>query len=526
MKASSSSRVSTRWVFGLLGAVLFCNFVLLHFMQQGPTQDTQQEVDEARQRAQEAGRLAQSLYHDNEALQQRVRLLNRERDSLLAGQPAGTSSAGSSSSGSGSSTDTRTVARLIEEVKDRSGEMARQLQREASIALINHIHRNQNPPSCLPSSSTRFMVCPMMDTCGFGCAFHHATYCFIAALRDNRTVVFEDDAHHWQYAKGCAEAGRAPGWECYFEPLSSCHYADIESSRTGKDWPQWRPNSSDKVTYVPFWSRPERGQNFFPWASTDGDQTNDPFFIPKVAKDILGLVPHGEIGDLRAWFVGQLEKYMLRPNKLTGRALREIHAELARVPGSNEKSAPVKADPDDVGEWWKADWEFPEDHHARSKDARDLTGEWRHPIAAMHVRRTDHGSEAPFRDVAEYVKRIEKWWDEYRARPENRLMTERLRIYLATDEPKVIEEAGKMYPQFVFLTTSHGGRSSGEGERAGTAHTQNLLSDLFHLAKADFFVGTASSQVSRMAYERQQTHSLDRHNWRTFVSLDSPWYFP
>jgi hypothetical protein len=137
-------------------------------------------------------------------------------------------------------------------------------------------------------------------------------------------------------------------------------------------------------------------------------------------------------------------------------------------------------------------------------------------------------------------------------------MTERLRIYLATDEPKVIEEAGKMYPQFVFLTTSHGGRSSGEGERAGTAHTQNLLSDLFHLAKADFFVGTASSQVSRcphlsppcpptlwlsaqlnqslgvlvvshnhrMAYERQQTHSLDRHNWRTFVSLDSPWYFP
>jgi hypothetical protein len=84
-----------------------------------------------------------------------------------------------------------------------------------------------------------------------------------------------------------------------------------------------------------------------------GDQTNDPFFIPQVAKDILGLVPHGEIGsfrfllfavllrvpglnclfcgvgddvvftgDLRAWFVGQLEKYMLRPNRATGRALR------------------------------------------------------------------------------------------------------------------------------------------------------------------------------------------------------------
>jgi hypothetical protein len=83
-----------------------------------------------------------------------------------------------------------------------------------------------------------------------------------------------------------------------------------------------------------------------------GDQTNDPFFIPRVAKDILGLVPHGEIGnrrspapplvplparvrfitrgvaraagDLRAWFVGQLEKYMLRPNEPTARALRVL----------------------------------------------------------------------------------------------------------------------------------------------------------------------------------------------------------
>jgi glycoprotein 6-alpha-L-fucosyltransferase len=75
--------------------------------------------------------------------------------------------------------------------------------------------------------------------------------------------------------------------------------------------------------------------------------------------------------------------------------------------------------------------------------------------------------------------------------------SERLRIYLATDEPRVIEEAGRLYPQFVFLTTNNGGRASGEGERAGLTHTHNLLSDVFHLAKADFFVGTASSQVSR-----------------------------
>lgn len=523
----------SRWVSGLLGAVLLCNVLLLYWMQlpmSGVSMaEKQQETDQVRQRAHEASRLALSLHRESEVLQERVRTLTRERDALR------TSLAKSGGGGGGDLPVLAgaSVESLVEEVRERSGELARVLQGEASRALHRHIHRNQHPPSCDPASGTRFMVCPMVDACGFGCALHHATYCFIAALSDNRTVVFEDDAHKWPYAKGCDEAGREPGWECYFEPLSSCHYTDLLPLKAGHsrvEWPSWRPGSADKVTYVTFWSRPERGLNFFPWASTDGDQTNDPFFIPRVAKDILGLVPHGEIGDLRAWFVGQLEKYMLRPNEPTARALREIHANLARVDGSQEKGMSRKANPDDVGEWWRADWERPSDKAREDDDDSDeghMAGEWRHPIAAMHVRRTDHSSEAPFRDVREYVERIEHWWNQYRARPENRLLAPgRLRIYLATDEPKVIEEAGRLYPQFVFLTTSHGGRSSGEGERTGPAHTHNLLSDLFHLAKADFFVGTASSQVSRMAYERQQTYALDRHNWRSFVSLDAPWYFP
>lgn len=73
----------------------------------------------------------------------------------------------------------------------------------------------------------------------------------------------------------------------------------------------------------------------------------------------------------------------------------------------------------------------------------------------------------------------------------------RLRIYLATDEPRVIEEATTKYPQYIFLTTKQQGLASGEGERTGILHTENLLSDVYHLALCDFFVGTASSQVTR-----------------------------
>jgi glycoprotein 6-alpha-L-fucosyltransferase len=520
-------RGSTLWVFGVLAAVLVCNMLLLHYMQQG-SGENERDMAEVRQ----AQRVASSLRQENEALQLRLRHLTRERDALRSSSSSSSSidAEEAEKKRDGSWSEASELEAVLEDIKERSGDLAKELQRRASEALHRYIGHIQNPPSCAADSPAQFMVCPVVDSCGFGCALHHLTYCFIAALRDNRTVVLEDDAINWPYARGCKEEGRREGWECFSQPISSCHHSDLRSWTGHRALPDWKYGSPEKVTTVRFWSRPDRGINFLPWASTDGDQTNDPFYMPQVAKDVLALVPHGEIGDLRAWLVGHIQKYLLRPNVQTARALREIHANLARVAGSHEQSAVGQASGDQVGDWWKADWELPHDQRTTYSDGngdqQQPLGEWRHPIAGMHVRRTDHGSEAPFREVHEYMARIEAWWNDYRSHPDHPYVSSRLRVYLATDEPKVIEEAGRSYPQFVFLTTSHGGRASGEGERQGTVHTQNLLSDLFHLAKCDFFVGTASSQVTRMAYERQQTHSLDRHNWRAFVSLDAPWYFP
>lgn len=56
----------------------------------------------------------------------------------------------------------------------------------------------------------------------------------------------------------------------------------------------------------------------------------------------------------------------------------------------------------ELGQWWGVKWEGTE-------GIRE-TAEWRHPIAGMHVRRTDKIAEAPFRDVSEYMDRILKWW--------------------------------------------------------------------------------------------------------------------
>ncbi len=136
-------RLSPRWVLGLLGVVLLCNVLLLQ-LAQFPLGEKQRETDGVRQRAHEASSLAAlSLDRDREVLQERVRLLTRERDSLLA-----TTAQGASSSSESTSEASGSVERLLEQVRQRSGEMARLLQSQASRALQLHIQRNQNPPSC------------------------------------------------------------------------------------------------------------------------------------------------------------------------------------------------------------------------------------------------------------------------------------------------------------------------------------------------------------------------------------------
>jgi hypothetical protein len=109
--------------------------------------EKQQETDQVRQRAHEASRLALSLHRETEALQERVRTLTRERDTLRTSLAKSGGGGGDLPVLAGAS-----VESLVEEVRERSGELARVLQGEASRALHRHIHRNQHPPSCDPAS--------------------------------------------------------------------------------------------------------------------------------------------------------------------------------------------------------------------------------------------------------------------------------------------------------------------------------------------------------------------------------------
>eukprot|EP01103_Thecamoeba_quadrilineata_P018740 TRINITY_DN7322_c0_g1_i1.p1 TRINITY_DN7322_c0_g1~~TRINITY_DN7322_c0_g1_i1.p1 ORF type:complete len:477 (+),score=57.54 TRINITY_DN7322_c0_g1_i1:21-1451(+) len=145
-----------------------------------------------------------------------------------------------------------------------------------------------------------------------------------------------------------------------------------------------------------------------------------------------------------------------------------------------------------------------------------LSSEWKHPIACIHVRRSDHIIEAPYRKIEEYMAIVEKWFEASNIQKGN----ETRRVFIATEDEKVLSEL----EVWTNITWVHTSRSEFIVNRQSQEGTLSVLFDIFQLSQCDFVVGTHSSQVTRLSYELMQTN---RNNGYSFLySLDDPWYHP
>ncbi|VDN15149.1 unnamed protein product [Dibothriocephalus latus] len=71
-------------------------------------------------------------------------------------------------------------------------------------------------------------------------------------------------------------------------------------------------------------------------------------------------------------------------------------------------------------------------------------------------------------------------------------------VYLASDDPSVFTEAREQYTDYIFL----GDQKKAKPWRDSTEDTLfAIMTDILALAKSDFLVCTASSNVCRLAYE-------------------------
>jgi glycoprotein 6-alpha-L-fucosyltransferase len=142
------------------------------------------------------------------------------------------------------------------------------------------------------------------------------------------------------------------------------------------------------------------------------------------------------------------------------------------------------------------------------------------PMVGIHIRRTDKvGTEAAFHPVEEYMKYVEEWFRHYELT--HPLKTRR--VYVASDDPKVLGECRKKYPEIAFIGDQNVAKSAAVSSRYTDSSLRGVIQDIHMLSISDFLVCTFSSQVCRIAYELMQQHHVDASD--RFKSLDDNWYY-
>lgn len=197
------------------------------------------------------------------------------------------------------------------------------------------------------------------------------------------------------------------------------------------------------------------------------------YLPPAVPKDLAPRIQRLH-GDPTVWWIGQFIKYMLRPQ-----------SHLKEMLDNTEKSLGLV-----------------------------------HPIVGVHIRRTDKvGTEAAFHGVEEYMAHVDKWYQLY----ELTHTVDKRRVYVASDDPKVLGECRKLYPNYEFLGDQEISKTAAVSSRYTDSSLRGVIQDIHMLSVSDHLVCTFSSQVCRIAYEIMQTMHPDAAD--RFNSLDDIFYY-
>ena len=103
------------------------------------------------------------------------------------------------------------------------------------------------------------------------------------------------------------------------------------------------------------------------------------------------------------------------------------------------------------------------------------------------------GTEAAFHGVEEYMKYVEEYYQELEVRQGYPVETKR--VYVATDEPKVLAECRRKFPEYTFLGDVSISKSASVSNRYNADSLRGIIVDIYMLSLTDYIVGTFSSQV-------------------------------
>ncbi|KAJ8938216.1 hypothetical protein NQ314_011575 [Rhamnusium bicolor] len=298
----------------------------------------------------------------------------------------------------------------------------------------------QNPENC---NTAKKLVCSLNKGCGYGCQLHHAVYCFMVAYGKKRTLIMKSKG--WRYHKA--------GWEEIFKPIS-----DTCTNPSGESVANWPGNQDTQVINLPI---------------IDSLSPRPPFLPLAVPEDLAPRLTRLH-GDPIVWWVGQILKYLLRPQEKTANMIQETMTKMG----------------------------------------------FKRPIVGVHVRRTDKvGTEAAYHGIDEYMAHV----DEYYNYLELKQAVDKRRVYLASDDPKVLTEARNKYPHYEIIGDPSISKTAAVSTRYSDSSLFGIILDIHMLSMSDYLVCTFSSQVCRVAYEIMQNYYPDAS--ARFRSLDDIYYY-
>lgn len=149
---------------------------------------------------------------------------------------------------------------------------------------------------------------------------------------------------------------------------------------------------------------------------------------------------------------------------------------------------------------------------------------WKKPIVGVHVRRTDKiGTEASLHELNEYMSHVEDYFRTLETNSNGTVIRVPRRVFLASDDFKVIEQARNQYPDYEILGDPEVAKTAGVSTRYTDNSLNGIIFDIHALSLCDYLVCTFSSQVCRVSYEIMQAMYPDASN--RFKSLDDIYYF-
>ncbi|KFM57890.1 Alpha-(1,6)-fucosyltransferase, partial [Stegodyphus mimosarum] len=301
--------------------------------------------------------------------------------------------------------------------------------------------------------------------------------------------------YHLQNPKDCQTAkkilcnlNKGCGYGCQIHHAVYCFIVAYGTKRTlilrSHNWRYAQKGWESVFLPISETCKDDSGSSRGPWPATESTQVIDlpiidnvrprPPYIPlAIPKDLADRIIRLH-GNPIVWWISQFIKYLLRP----------------------QDSMKVLLD--------------------RVEEKMDF----KHPVVGVHVRRTDKiGTEAQFHSIEEYMEHVEEYYEQLKFDGS----VKEKRVYLATDDPNLLTECKKKFPNYVFYGDPNIAKSASVGQRYTTESLKGVILDIHMLSKCDYLVCTFSSQVCRLAYEIMQNYHPDPSTY--FRSLDDIFYF-